>query len=74
MEFKFNVGDKVRMIDDLDGICYNATGCMAKYGEILKVDYDIESNGGMPYYVLFMFNDYAYPLWCKERQLELIED
>lgn len=72
MEFRFNVGDKVRMVDDLDGIHCNDTGLHAEYGEVLEVDYNDDK---MPYLVLFVFNDHKeYPLWCEERQLELIED
>lgn len=75
MEFKFKVGDKVRMVDDLNGVHCNDTGIHAKYGEIIEVDDAIESDFEMPYSVLFTFDaDREYPLWCEECQLELIED
>ena len=75
MEFKFNVGDKVRMVDDLDDIHCNDTGIYAKYGEIIEIDKTVDYDDEMPYLVLFIFNDHKeYPLWCEERQLELIED
>ena len=72
MEFKFNVGDKVRMVDDLNDAHYNSLGCMAKYGKIIEVD---KCDDEMPYLVLFVFNDYEeYPFWCEECQLDLIKD
>ena len=75
MELKFNVGDKVRMVDSLNDVHCNQHGCMAKYGEIIEIDNAVTTDDEMPYLVLFTFDDLRrYPLWCEERQLELIED
>ena len=75
MELKFNIGDKVKMVDSLDNVHINDFGLLATYGEIIEIDAEIVSDEEMPYLVLFTFdNPDQITLWCEERQLELIED
>lgn len=75
MELKFNIGDKVKMVDSLDNIHINDFGLLAKYGEIIEIDDEIVSDEEMPYLVLFTFSSPdQITLWCEECQLELIED
>ena len=75
MELKFNIGDKVKMVDSLDNRHINDSGLLAKYGEIIEIDAEIVSDEEMPYLVLFTFDNHdQITLWCEECQLDLIKD
>ena len=66
--FKFHVNDKVKMIDEMEDVHFNATGLGCEYGIIREID---TKDDIMPYLVEFYNPRYSF--WCEGQQLELIE-
>ena len=73
LENKFAVGDKVKMVDSMDGIYLNDDATEAEYGIIDKVDE--EDAEDMPYDVTFYkHNGEWISYWCSGRQLQKVEE
>lgn len=72
LENNLIVGNKVRMVDDIDGANLNSDAIEAEYGIVTKVDKeDIE---GMPYIVRFYkHNGEWIDYWCSGKQLQKVE-
>lgn len=73
LENELVVGDKVRMVNIMDGGYLNDNAVEAEYGIITEVDE--KDTKGMPYNVMFYKNGEKWiDFWCAGRQLQKVED
>lgn len=72
LENNFAVGDKVKMVDGMDGKNMNDDATEAEYGIVTRVDE--EDDQGMPYDVRFYkHNGEWIDYWCSGNQLQKVE-